>query len=281
MFMKISFRIFLATAFLAVSTVAFAQAHDFDDGGVGESRSASQGSAFVLDSQKYPGSTHFIFLEAKTERMTSEYRQNVDRFVRAIASQPGFRASMTLTDIDLKRVVVYYQFESEALWKAARQNPVMYPLAGALQAASKRFDDYATRPLEQIAAGAQQLPQGYAAQFRVGDGVGINEATVVPGRQQFELTRLMRRAGQAANPNGTVGFKDFTFHEAIDGSRNMNLLHWSSVRNMTVAALGPLVQALINGGLTGTTDGWGPTGAGFIGVHVYSITNIQNGRPMQ
>jgi hypothetical protein len=235
---------------------------------------------FIIDSNNYPGATHFVFLETKAAKVTPQYAAKVARFVRTIALQPGFRASMTLSDIDEKRMVVYYQFETAQQWAAARQNPAMFGPAGELQADSARFEDFAVNPLEQIAAGSSPtLPPGYYAQFRMGDGVGINEAIVVKGRQQYELTNLMRRAGIAANPNNSEGYKDFTFHQAVDGSRNMNLLHWSSVRTMSVAALGVLIQPLINNGLTGTVDGWGPGGVGYIGVHVYNITAIQNGRP--
>ncbi|NJO59213.1 MAG: hypothetical protein HC836_13070 [Richelia sp. RM2_1_2] len=200
--------------------------------------------------------------------------------VKAIASQPGFRASMTLADIDLKRIVVYYQFESEEQYKAARENPTIMELAQSLQSASARFDDYEVKPQEQGANGGTNgtPPAGYFAQFRMEDGVGINEAVVAEGRKQEELSALMRKAGTAANPQTSAGFKDFTFHEAVDGSRNMNLLHWSDGRTMTVAALGTLIQNLINGGLTGGTDGWGPEGPGYIGVHLYNIVDIQNGQ---
>ncbi len=243
-------------------------------------QSVDHAPAFIIDSKHYPGATHFIFLETKAAKVTPEYSAKVGRFLRAIALQPGFRASMTLSDTDQKRMVVYYQFETAQQWNAARQNPAIFGPAGEVQAESARFEDFAANPLEQVAAGASQtLPPGYVAQFRMGDGVAINEAVVVSGRQQFELTNLMRRAGLAANPNNSEGFKEFTFHQAVDGSRNMNLLHWSSVRTMSVAALNVLVQPLINNGLTGTIDGWGPAGVGYIGVHVYNITGIQNGRP--
>ncbi|MBW4617747.1 MAG: hypothetical protein KME21_32075 [Desmonostoc vinosum HA7617-LM4] len=240
------------------------------------------GPVFIIDPSRYAPVTHFIFLETKDDQVTADYKTKVAQMIRAIGSQNGFRASMTLADIDLKRIVVYYQFETEGQYKAARENPTLMALARSLQLASVRFEDYAVKPLEQSAASTDvnnsTPPPGYYAQFRMDDGVAINEAAVVKGRSQQELTALMRKAGTAANPNTSPGFIDFTFHEAIDGSRNMNLLHWSSVRAMAAGALGPLVQNLINGGLTGGTDGWGPTGPGYIGVHVYSIVDIQNGQ---
>jgi hypothetical protein len=240
-----------------------------------------QGSVFIIDPSRYAPATHFIFLETKNDQITPDYAKKVAQIVRAIASQPGFRASMTLADIDLKRTVVYYQFESEEQYKAARENANIMALAQSLQSDSTRFDDYAVKPGEQGASSAGpdgKAPEGYYAQFRMGDGVAINEAVVVKDRKQEELTALMRKAGTIANPNTSVGYKDFTFHEAIDGSRNMNLLHWSDGRTMTVATLDTLIQNLINGGLTGSSDGWGPTGPGTIGVHIYNIIDIQNGK---
>ncbi|MGL4175474.1 MAG: hypothetical protein ACRCSN_05295 [Dermatophilaceae bacterium] len=231
---------------------------------------------FVLDPADYPGATHFLFLESSEDQISREYRRSVSRFVDGMASQPGFRASMTLAGTDLKRMVVYYQFETEADYTAARNNPKMIELFGPVSTASARTEDFATNPLEQIPANSAEPLPDYSATFKVGDGVGINEALVNPGREQAELTALMREAGVVANPNDSEGFIDFTFHEAIDGSRNMNLLHWTSVRTMSVAALGPLVQNLINGGFTGGTDGWGPDGPGLIGVHVYEIEEIRN-----
>ncbi len=240
------------------------------------------GPAFIIDPSHYAPVTHFIFFETKDEQLTTDYIGKVANMVKAIGSQPGFRASMTLVDIDLKRMVVYYQFESEEQWKAARNgNTTIMAAAQTLQSASARFDDYAAKPEEQGASGGGangNPPPGYYAQFRIGDGVGINEAVVVKGRKQEELTALMRKAGTVANPNTSPGYKDFTFHEAIDGSRNMNLLHWSDIRTMTQGGLYVLVQNLINGGITGGSDGWGPTGPGLIGVHLYNIADIQNGK---
>jgi heme-degrading monooxygenase HmoA len=239
-----------------------------------------RGPSFIIDPSRYAPATHFIFLETKDDQLTPDYIGRVAKLVRAIASQPGFRASMTLADIDLKRMVVYYQFESEEQWKAAYGNANIAALAQSLQSDSMRFDDYAVNPREQGANGGTNgtPPPGYYAQFRMGDGIGINEAVVAKGRKQAELSALMRKAGTVANPNTSPGFKDFTFHEAIDGSRNMNILHWSNGRTMTVAALGTLIQNLINNGLTGSSDGWGPTGPGYIGVHLYNIVEIQNGK---
>ncbi|WGV25240.1 hypothetical protein [Halotia branconii] len=273
----------LCTALLGmfVFVSSQAQAQNMDRDNLRQSADKDKyGPVFIIDPSRYAPVTHFIFLETKDDQVTADYKIKVAQMIRAIGSQDGFRASMTLADIDLKRIVVYYQFETEGQYKAARANPTLMALARSLQLASARFDDYAVRPLEQSASGSPNgtPPPGYYAQFRMDDGVGINEAVVVKGRRQEELTALMRKAGTAANPNTSAGFIDFTFHEAIDGSRNMNLLHWSSVRAMAVGALGPLVQNLINGGLTGGTDGWGPTGPGYIGVHVYSIVDIQNGQ---
>ncbi|NJM90979.1 MAG: hypothetical protein HC863_01525 [Myxococcales bacterium] len=235
-----------------------------------------RGPAFVLDARNYPAVTHFLFLETKGAELDNDYKGKVAAFVRAVSAQPGFRAAMVLEDIDFKRMVVYYQFESEASYTAARNEPSLRPLVGAILNLSNRFEDYAARPLEQGVAGGPN--PNHRSMFRIGDGVGINEAVVGEGRTQQELTELMRRAGIAARPDDSPGFIDFTFHQALDGSRNMNLLHWSSVRTMMAGALGPLVQNLINGGLTGGDEGWGPEGPGFINVHVYSIAAIVNGR---
>jgi hypothetical protein len=229
---------------------------------------------FVVDPQNYPVVTRFLFLETKADEINSDYRNKVATFVRAIAAQPGFRASMTLLNIDFKRIVVYYQFESEADYLAARANIPLRELVAQITPLSSRFEDFGVQPLEQ--GSKTGSAPNHRAEFRMGDGVGINEALVASGRTQAELTALMRKAGTVANPDNSPGFIDFTFHQAQDGSRNMNLLHWSSVRTMTVGALGPLVQNLINGGLTGGGDGWGPQGPGYIGVHIYSIVAIQN-----
>jgi heme-degrading monooxygenase HmoA len=235
-----------------------------------------RGPVFVLDARNYPAVTHFLFLETKAAELDHDYKTKVATFLRAVSAQPGFRAAMVLEDIDFKRMVVYYQFESEASYAAARNEPSLRPLVDAILRLSNRFEDYAARPLEQGVAGGPN--PNHRSEFRMGDGVGINEARVAEGRTQQELTELMRRAGIAARPDDSPGFIDFTFHQALDGSRNMNLLHWSSVRTMMAGALGPLVQNLINGGLTGDAEGWGPDGPGYIGVHVYSIAAILNGR---
>ncbi len=270
----------LCTALLGMFVLLGSQAQAQDTFGnkLGQFADANKsGPIFVIDPSHYAPSTHFIFLETKDDSVTADYKGKVKRLIRAIGFQPGFRASLTLGDIDLKRIVVYYQFESEDQQKAARENANVMALAQALQSASARFDDYAAAPQATIIKGVEgSAPPGYISKFQMSDGVAINEAVVGQGRSQDELTALMQGAGVVANPNTSPGYIDFTFHKAIDSSRNMNLLHWSSVRAMAAGALGPLVQNLINGGLTGGTNGWGPTGPGFIGVHVYSIVDIQN-----
>jgi hypothetical protein len=271
----------LCTALVGMFVFLGSQQVQAQDTNFGQSADNNKrGPAFIIDPSHYAPVTHFVFLETKNDNLTPEYMNKVAQFVKAIGSQPGFRASMTLADIDLKRIVVYYQFESEEQWKAARNgNTTIMAAAQSLQSDSARFDDYAVKPEELASNGSQgNAPPGYTAQFRMGDGVGINEAVVVKGRKQEELTALMRKAGTVANPNTSPGYKDFTFHEAIDGSRNMNLLHWSDIRTMTQGGLYVLVQNLINGGITGGSDGWGPTGPGLIGVHLYNIADIQNGK---
>jgi hypothetical protein len=271
---------FITILSLSITLGSQVQARETNENSLNKSEDKQKrGPVFIIDPSRYAPATHFLFLETKGAKITSDYRNKVNQMVRALVYQPGFRASMTLVDFDLKRMVIYYQFESETQLNAAFQNPTLKPLTQTLQADSARFNDYATRPLEQGASVGTNgtPPPGYYAQFRMGDGLAINEAVVVSGRKQQELSALMRKAGTVANPNTSEGYTDFTFHEAIDGSRNMNILHWSNGRTMTVAALGTLVQNLINGGLTGTTDGWGPKGPGYIGVHLYNIVEIQNG----
>lgn len=247
---------------------------------------------FILDPADYPGVTHYLFLETKAKQLTKDYATKVNRFVNAIAAQPGFRASMTLVDVDTKRIVVYYQFETEDQYNTARQNEAVFPIAGAVRNGSARFEVFATRPLEQIAfnpdlvgtnqntgAGAPPNPPGYYAQFKIGEGVGINEALVNldKGRTQAELTELMHKAGQVNDINNAAGYKDFTFHEALDGSRNMNFIHWQDVKTLTAASLSNLLQPLMNNGLSGGHDGWGPDGPGTIHLHIYYVTDIKHG----
>jgi hypothetical protein len=253
-------------------------ARDLDESSVTDH--AMNGPVFTIDSKKYPGSTHIIFLESKEKYVTPAYMSGVNRFVNAMSSQPGFMAAMVLSDIDRKRTAVYYQFETENEWQAARANPRMYPFADVLVNTSARFEDFALLPQEQFAAGGnpnQPTPPGYVSKFRIGDGVATNEARVV--RTQAELTQLMRRAGIVNNINDSDGFIDFTFHQAVDGTRNVNLLHWTSARTMASAALANLIQPLLNvPGYAGTPDGWGSGGVGLINVHVYTVTRIEKGR---
>jgi hypothetical protein len=229
-----------------------------------------------------PAVTRFIFLETKADFISKSYSELVERFVRTIAQQPGFRAGMTLEDIDHKHIVVYYQFENAAQYDALRTNPVpaMKELANTLQNASSRFEDIGATPTTQIPGGqpANTPPTpvpGYYAEFRYGDGVGINEAVANPGRNQAEVTYLMEHAGlRGATPQDAPGFKEFTFHIGADGMRNMNLLRYDSVEHMTIAAIYPLSQGLINGGGTGGTDWYGPNGPAKLGLHVYRIVGI-------
>jgi hypothetical protein len=245
--------------------------------------------AFVLDRNNYPAVTRFVFLVPKDGDVTPAYMAKVNKFIDAVAAQPGFRASMSLLDIDRTRVTIYYHFDSQAQWENARNNPPpeILAAAGVLQSMSSRFEDVGARPLEQFANGETPPPPGqtpppsnYVSRFYLGEGVATNEALVVAGRTQAELTTLMRRAGIVNNPNVTPGFVDFTFHQALDGSRNINLLHWATPPEMAAAAIYQLIQPLINNpGYVGTSDGWGANGVGLIGVRVYQVVRIQNGRP--
>jgi len=279
---------------LSLLTITASQAQPLNPGGGmfgGHGQFRLGVKPFVLDPTDYPGVSHFLFLETKAKQLTKDYASKVNRFVNAIAAQPGFRACMTLVDVDAKRIVVYYQFETEDQYNTARQNEAVFPIAGAVRNDSARFEVFASRPLEQIAfnpdlvgnpnpgAGAPPNPPGYYAKFRIGEGVGINEALVNldKGRTQAELTELMHKAGQVNDINNAPGYKDFTFHEGLDGSRNMNLIHWKDVKTLAAASLSNLLQPLMNNGLSGGHDGWGPDGPGTIHLHIYHVADIKHG----
>jgi hypothetical protein len=286
---------FFFSLLLSLLTITASQAQPQSTGGSlfgSYGKHGARVSPFILDPADYPGVSHFLFLETKAKQLTKGYATKVNKFVDAISQQPGFRASMTLVDVDDKRIVVYYQFDTEDQYNTARQNESVFPIAGAVRNESARFEVFATRPLEQIAfnpdlvgtnqntgAGAPPNPPGYYAKFRVGEGVGINEALVNldNGRTQAELTELMHKAGQVNDINNAAGYKDFTFHEGLDGSRNMNLIHWQDVKTLTAASLSNLLQPLMNNGLSGGHDGWGPDGPGTIHLHIYYVTDIKHG----
>ena len=275
-------RAILASLIMASGTT-FAQS---DDGPFADGRPSNAGRqpTLIIDPNNYPAVTRFIFLESKTDTISREYAKLLGDFVNSIAAQPGFRASMTLADIDRKRAVVYYQFNTQAQYDTLRANAPesMKALANSLQNASARFEDFGAAPMEQLPAASLTNPpapaDGYYAEFRYGNGVGINEAVANPGRTQAEVTTLMRHAGIAgAVPTDAPGFKEFTFHMGIGTDRNMNLLRYETLSNMTVAAVYPLAQGLINGGGTGGYDWYGPTGPAKLGLHVYRIVNINDG----